>query len=456
MRDKPYDLYLVMGASALLVLVILLIPETSVLRIILGLPFLLFFPGYTLISALYPEKPRIIVDEKRDEDLEGDDEGPEEGSGGERKKGLDGLERTALSLGLSIAITPLIGLILNYTYDWDPEHLGIRLYPILFSQFLFILATSVAAIHRRNKTPVEDRFEIVVDLEMPEDYTPADKALTVGIVIMMLLSVGLLVYIIVVPREGEAFTEFYVLGGGGMADDYPRYLHVGERSKIFLGVGNHEHEDMNYSLVLSIDPAAENITVHDLDSINISSSQQSLLEVGVESGDTIEIPCNFSIAERGAFKLRFLLFLDGELYRDLHLWVSVFDEGEYLISGDAGVECFVSGPNLDPTAFASVISEGGYSNLTVGVINRGTVGANVEITFSIGTASDPAPLAGDPPSGLITPEKAGYHPIHVQPQRSVITAFNLYLPAGHWELEITIRGDGWTMSLVRDIIVEGG
>jgi uncharacterized membrane protein len=45
----------------------------------------LFFPGYTLISALFP-----------------------------RKDSLSGVERLALSFGLSIAVVPLIGLILNY------------------------------------------------------------------------------------------------------------------------------------------------------------------------------------------------------------------------------------------------------------------------------------------------------------------------------------------------------
>ncbi|MCK4222104.1 MAG: DUF1616 domain-containing protein, partial [Dehalococcoidia bacterium] len=59
---------------------------TGPLRIVLGLPFLLFSPGYALIAALFPKK----------------------GS-------LDGIERIALSFGLSIAVVPLIGLILNYT-----------------------------------------------------------------------------------------------------------------------------------------------------------------------------------------------------------------------------------------------------------------------------------------------------------------------------------------------------
>jgi uncharacterized membrane protein len=68
------------------------------LRYILGSFFVLFIPGYTLIEALYPEE-----------------------------RSLSPLERVALSIGLSIALVPLIGLLLNYT------PFGIRLYPVLLS-----------------------------------------------------------------------------------------------------------------------------------------------------------------------------------------------------------------------------------------------------------------------------------------------------------------------------------
>ena len=56
------------------------------IRIILGLPLVLFLPGYALIAALFI----------------GEDD-------------LDGIERIALSFGLSIAITHLFGLALKYT-----------------------------------------------------------------------------------------------------------------------------------------------------------------------------------------------------------------------------------------------------------------------------------------------------------------------------------------------------
>jgi hypothetical protein len=109
------DLVLIIILSVLLILVIVFFPNAPV-RIILGLPFVLFFTGYVSICALFP-----------------------------RKEELDIIERLAFSTGLSIAITPLIGLVLNYT------PFGIRVYSVMFSLFSFILLVSIVAIYRRRK-----------------------------------------------------------------------------------------------------------------------------------------------------------------------------------------------------------------------------------------------------------------------------------------------------------------
>ena len=116
------DLVLINVLSILLILVIIFFPNAPV-RIILGLPFVLFFTGYVLISALFP-----------------------------RKEEIDIIERLAFSTGLSIAITPLIGLMLNYT------PFGIRVYSILFSLFSFILLLSIVALYRRRTISRGDVF----------------------------------------------------------------------------------------------------------------------------------------------------------------------------------------------------------------------------------------------------------------------------------------------------------
>lgn len=84
------------------------------IRYALGSVYVLYLPGSMLIEALYP----------RGEDLEP-------------------LERLALSIGLSLAVVPLIGLVLNYT-PW-----GIRLTPVTISLAVFTEAMAILALTRK-------------------------------------------------------------------------------------------------------------------------------------------------------------------------------------------------------------------------------------------------------------------------------------------------------------------
>jgi len=101
----------------LTVVIVLLIPPTppiTYVRYIAGSVFVLFVPGYSLIEALYP---------KREE--------------------LEPLERFALSIGLSLALVPLVGLVLNYT-PW-----GIRLTPVTLSLSTLSISLLVVAVIRK-------------------------------------------------------------------------------------------------------------------------------------------------------------------------------------------------------------------------------------------------------------------------------------------------------------------
>lgn len=49
------------------------------------------------------------------------------------------------------------------------------------------------------------------------------------------------VYAVITPKEGEKFTEFYVLDPNGKASDYPTNLKVGEEGEVIIGVVNHEY-----------------------------------------------------------------------------------------------------------------------------------------------------------------------------------------------------------------------
>ena len=208
---------------AIIAITLLLFPlvtfTTGVLRIIFGLCLVLFFPGYTLLSALFP-----------------------------RKSTLSGIERVALSFGLSIAIVPLVGLILNYT-PW-----GIRLYPILIAITIFIFAAAAVAWQRQKRLPSQERFHVVFNLKLPQwaGMSNLDKGLSVGLVVAIVAALGCLGYVIANPKQGEKFTEFYILGPEGKAENYPQQVTVGEEARVILGIVNHEHQPLSYRVEIKI------------------------------------------------------------------------------------------------------------------------------------------------------------------------------------------------------------
>lgn len=280
----PSDLLIVIIITALTFASVLSpLLENTAIRTILGIPLVLFLPGYTLIAALFPGK-----------------------------NDLDTIERIALSFGLSIAIVPLIGLVLNFT-PW-----GIRLVPILMSLTFFIIVMTIAAQIRRLKLAENMRFEVkfkeIYDSIRTEMFVKqqnrTDKILTIVLVISIVASVIMLVYVIVTPKQGEKFTEFYILGTGGKAEGYPTNIAAGKTSAVIVGIVNHEYEPVNYTLQVKINE-------------DILKEQQ----IQTAHNQTWQQQVNFTPLRAGtSLKLQFLLYRNSNFtqpYRDTHLWVNV-------------------------------------------------------------------------------------------------------------------------------------
>jgi len=298
-RERPYDLLACIALALVLVALVLFVPD-SLARQILGLVFVLFLPGYAATAALFPENDQI-----------------------------DGIERVALSFGLSIAIVPLIGLALNFT------PFGIRLDPILASVSGFIVAAALIGWYRRMRIPVDERFAIVVDVKMDWKGMPLiDRLLTVGIAVMLVASVVVLAWAITTPRVGETFTQLALLGPDGMATDYPRNLTVGEDGRVLLTVKSFEHEPMNYTIVIVLTNVTDyNFTV-DQHSIDWNSTNELAPYSAIAQNFSLEHleyynrTFDFNVTEDGTWKLQFLLFVEGqpvtqEAYREVHLWLVV-------------------------------------------------------------------------------------------------------------------------------------
>ena len=281
MRIKAgHSLYAINIIVVILFVIIAFLPN-NVARIVLGLPVVLFFPGFTLLAALFPGKER-----------------------------LNAIERFALSFGLSVAVVPLIGLVLNYT-PW-----GIRLYPILISLFIFIFAMSVIGWYRNRKLPQEERITLHINIRLPSpshlwsSQTLRDKIITVVLVVLVIGAVSVLVDVVRQPRSVEKFTEFYILNDAGKVGDYPSTIIAGQDARVILGVINHENEAIAYKIQITLDGK----DILQIDPFTLNAEQKREQEVTItpiRTGDKQD--------------LEFLLYKgdSADVYESVHLWIDV-------------------------------------------------------------------------------------------------------------------------------------
>jgi uncharacterized membrane protein len=290
-RKFPSDLLLVAGLVIITdIFVLIPVLNETFIRTAFSLPLVLFLPGYALIAMLFPEK-----------------------------NGLEAMERIALSVGMSVAVVPLIGLALNFT-PW-----GILEIPLLVSVSLFTLFMCGLAQMRRIRLPEDKRFEVSFTnsslflaaefLEKPESKT--ENTLRIFLALSFLVLIGTATYITLVPQENEAFTEFYILGPERMAENYKTEYIQGESGTYIIGITNNEYQTMNYTMEIRLEnkslPLPENLQ-------NIKLDHNSTLEEPFEITPSIE---------GKDMQLEFLLFNETEKnipYRDLRLWINVTEE----------------------------------------------------------------------------------------------------------------------------------
>jgi uncharacterized membrane protein len=100
-------------------------------RIALGAVFIFWLPGYTFIKALFPGRVPVKMSSEE----------------------LDTIVRIALSVGMSMALVPIAGLILNYT------PFGVTLTPTTLSLLALTVAFAAAGIIRQQQATIRSHPE---------------------------------------------------------------------------------------------------------------------------------------------------------------------------------------------------------------------------------------------------------------------------------------------------------
>jgi uncharacterized membrane protein len=220
------------------------------LSFVLGLPLLLFAPGYVLVVALDPRSA---------------------GAGAR----FDDVERTALAFGMSLALLPLLGLAL-----WLAG-LGFSPTSVRGGVSLFVVVGIVVALARRLRVPAEERHGYSLRRAGGRLYETTvgtgglDGVLNLLLVLSILIAASGVAYAVAVPTAGEAFTGFAVLtedGSGELtASEYPTEMTTGEPASLTVTVDNHETSEVQYTVVAELQRVAtdgDDVTVREREQLD--------------------------------------------------------------------------------------------------------------------------------------------------------------------------------------------
>lgn len=276
-----------LGGACLLILVLLgdVLAPLWPARVLLGLIYVLFAPGYCLGAALFPHRDDI-----------------------------SSVERIGLSFALSVAWTPPVALALHWS------GVGLNQVPIILSELGSCLLFGAVAVWRRGRLapdavygPAPFRAAVRNWRRFPD---PDRKSLLGA---FALLAAATLVAGIMVAStpDGTYTTEFYALGPDGVAENYPQRANVGEDVSILLGITNREREAQTYRVEAYI--------------VNWwTGAQSEPLVVGepilVTPGQTHEWPVVLQMPEAGHDQqVALWLYMEGsaEPYRRLRFWIDV-------------------------------------------------------------------------------------------------------------------------------------
>jgi uncharacterized membrane protein len=267
--------YLLIAGITLFTLIITLF--SGFFRILFGLPYVLFVPGYLLTTVFFPKTDNP-----------------------------DSLTRIALSVGLSIIIVPLIGLLHNYL-SWT-----VGLLPLMISLTFLNSVLMVLGWFRRKKLPEKERFALTLGYDLKEwaKKSKETKIIFLALLIMSLILIVTLIYILFIPKSIKSFTEFYITGQDGTAADYPEELQAGEYGNVIVNIINNENRKTIYRLEIKVD----------------GNIIQSINQIALDYPGKWENMISFKAEKpNDAAKVEFILFKESQNipYRQLKLWVKV-------------------------------------------------------------------------------------------------------------------------------------
>lgn len=284
---------------------------------LLGIPVLLFVPGYLLVAVLFPAS------------------GSETQNFWEstREQGIDWVERLALSFGMSVAILPIFALVVGTWW-------GFTLTNVLNGLSILLVLGVVLAALQRIRTPDHLRYSVA---SIPEDLgfertgVPGgwnvDTIASVLLVVAVLAAVGSVGYAVATPYQSTPSTTMYLATenetGSLVTAGYPSGVTVGEGTDLVLGLQNSEERRQEYTVVIQL----ERVETSSSGTRISESAEVDRLHTVVPAGATWNSSQTVGPGMVGEdLRLHYYLYrgetapatpTSATAYRDVYIWVNV-------------------------------------------------------------------------------------------------------------------------------------
>jgi len=264
---------MMMSLTTLLV-IFALTESNNFLRTVLGIAFVVFFPGYALQAALFPGQ-----------------------------KDLRLIERIVLSFALSIAVVPPLILFLNYT-PW-----GITLSSVIIILGFYVFLISMFGIYRRSLLPEDECFKIIVpeiaSLKKRFKNNMIFYLVMIGVTLFSLMSF----HSFANTSRNDGFSEFYLKSLDNGIENFTKGVKSGSKIEFVLGVRNFEFEDCDYTIKIYVDSRLSAT----IGPFNLKKGEKREEKVSLSPGTDLT----------GNAKVECILFKNNDLepYRSVHLWI---------------------------------------------------------------------------------------------------------------------------------------
>jgi len=302
------------GTTIVVVLASDSLPFASAVRIIVGVPFLLFLPGYLLTLSLYPRSRY--------------ERGREMSATSFHRRVLTPVERVALSVALSLVVVAVTALTATLT----PR--GISEGPVVFGTVgVTLLAVTVAAEKQRHVPPGSRPTGIVSSSKITVPLSLRNESqwvilLNVAMIVSVAVALTAVAFQPFGSPDSDRFSEYQLLVEGSdgelVVGNYSSEFTEGENASIFVRVQNHEERPVNYTVVSQLQRV--NGTGASPQVIEVVAQDRFHVAVNAGNSRTIE---RSPTTPNGEFRLVYL-FYKGDAPDDptpananaiLHLWI---------------------------------------------------------------------------------------------------------------------------------------